>query len=66
MLRSAFERGDDITDVSLLAHAGRGSLLAVRLQRTLQSRHYLARSIPAAGPIEEARIGAQLASLLAA
>jgi hypothetical protein len=25
-------------------HAGRGALLAVRLQRTLQSRHYLART----------------------
>src|ERR1700751_5095206 len=60
MLRRAFERGDDITDVNLLAHAGRGALLAVRLQRTLQSRHYLARSIPAAGLIEEARKSAQL------
>src|SRR6516164_9666310 len=61
MLRRAFERGDDITDVNLLAHAGRGDLSAgVRLQRALQSRHYLARTIPAAGLIEEARIGAQL------
>ncbi len=60
MLGGAFERGDNITDVNLLAHAGRGALSAVRLQRTLQSRHYLARTIPAAGLIEEARIGAQL------
>src|SRR5207344_23799 len=60
MLRSSFERGDDIAYVNLLAHASGGALLAVRLQRTLQSRHYLARSIPAAGLIEEARKGAQL------
>src|SRR6516162_7358080 len=61
MLRRAFERGDDITDVNLLPHAGRGDLsAAVRLQRALQSRDYLARTIPAAGLIEEARIGAQL------
>jgi hypothetical protein len=60
MLPSAFERGDDITDVNLLPHAGRGALLAVRLQRTLQSRRYLARSVPATGLIEEPRIGPQL------
>src|SRR3974390_234797 len=60
MLRGAFERGDDITDVNLLAHASCRALSAVRLQRTLQSRHHLAGTIPAAGLIEEARIGAQL------
>src|SRR5271163_3057095 len=32
MLRGAFERGDDITNVDLLAHASCGALLAVRLQ----------------------------------
>src|SRR5271155_2199133 len=38
MLCGALERGDDITDVNLLAHAGGGALSAVRLQRTLQPR----------------------------
>jgi hypothetical protein len=36
------ERGDDIADVDLLAHAGCGALSAVRLQRTLQPCHHLA------------------------
>src|SRR5271163_5125160 len=31
-MQGAFERGDDITNVNLLAHASCGALLAVRLQ----------------------------------
>src|SRR5580693_7925686 len=32
VLRRAFERGDDVADVDLLAHAGGGTLSVVRLQ----------------------------------
>jgi hypothetical protein len=58
MLRGGLERGDDITDVNLLAHAGGGALSVVRLQRALQPRHHLAGTIPAAGLIDEAHVGA--------
>jgi hypothetical protein len=53
--RRALERGHDVTDVDLLAHA-----VLSRLQRAFQPSHDLARTSPAAGLVQEARIGAQL------
>ena len=53
--RWILERGHDVTDVDLLAHA-----VLSRLQRALQPSHDLARPFPAAGLVQEARIGAQL------
>src|SRR5260370_1036925 len=38
ILRRTFERGDDVADIHLLAHAGRCGLSGIRLQRTLQPR----------------------------
>jgi hypothetical protein len=43
MLRRTLERGDDVAGVDLLAHAGRGGLSGVRLQRTFEPRHHFAR-----------------------
>jgi hypothetical protein len=60
VLRRALERGDNITDVHLLAHAGRGGPALVRRQRTVQPRHHLARPFPTAGLVGEARISAHL------
>src|ERR1700730_19473483 len=61
MLRGALERSDDITDVDLLAHAGRDDFSGgVRSRRALQPRHHLARPCPAVRLVHEARIGAQL------
>ena len=57
MPRRALERGDDVADVDLLAHAGRP---CDRLQRALEPRHDFARPPPAAGLVQEAHIGAQL------
>jgi hypothetical protein len=56
MLCGALERGDDVTDVDLLAHAGGGALSVVRPQRTLQPRHHLAGTIPAAGLMKLTRV----------
>ena len=57
VLRRALERGDDVADVDLLAHVGRS---CDRLQRAFKPSHDLARSVPAAGLVQEARKGAQL------
>ena len=60
VLRRALERGDDVTDVDLLAHAGRGGFADIRLQRAFEPGDDFARTFPAGGLIHEARIGAQL------
>ena len=46
----ALERGDDVADVDLLAHAG---LSGDRLQRAFEPSHHFARPFPAAslGPV---------------
>ena len=46
MPRRTLERGDDVADVDLLAHAG---LSCDRLQRAFEPSHYFARLFPAAG-----------------
>ena len=50
VLRCALERGDDIADVNLLAHAG---FSGDRLQRALEPSHHFARPIPAAGRVKK-------------
>ena len=57
MLCRALERGDDVADVDLLAHAG---LSGDRLQRAFEPSHHFARPFPAAGLVHEARKAAQL------